>query len=417
MSTVTRKQFNSDFSKGGININDMAPETKAKLNKLGISDSDLTKIAGKDGRISGTEHNKLFTLLDKFDKNGSGNSFVDKDSAGAPTSSGEAYQTLKSELDRNVAKARSQGVIHLGMRDASTKEADALEKANPKSDGGVVRIEAFKKNGEVNYEGKNYDLKKEADLDAYRDALVNGTDKMPTKQAQDFVDFLKTQKEESRDELAQLGVTFFKTGEGKLPMNRLVISGHGWNGTISGDDDGEFKLSDVEKLAKVFPEGAKKIEHVAVSACFCAGDKSFSTLRAAFPNLKSAFAYNEFSPKAESGAPVHLRKWESLTEAKVDSSQVDPPFAKTATWNSVDGTQGLPKITLADAEKAVKDRESILNDYRSGKKKLTSNQSDAELNEYYARILDLLRHPDISKEREAEVEKLRQEVYDFRHPH
>lgn len=139
-------------------------------------------------------------------------------------------------------------------------------------------------------------------LNSFRDALKAKPDKMSDDQAQKFVDFLKTQSKNSRDELAQLGLSFFRTGEGKLPANRLVISGHGFLGEISGDQDGEvFTLSGVEKLAKVFPKGAEKIEHVAVSACFCAGDETFATLRGAFPNLKSAFAYNEFSPKAETG--------------------------------------------------------------------------------------------------------------------
>lgn len=416
MSTITRKEFVNDLSKGGINVNDMAPETKAKLNKAGVTDAELAKIAGKDGRISGTEEfNKLFKVVDRFDHNGLATSFVNKDASGAQTTSGAVHEALKSEVDRNRAKASSQGVIHLGMREASNKEADALEKGNPKANGGVVRIEAYKSNGEVSYEGKNFDLKTKAGLNSYRDALVAGPDKMSKDQAQKFVNYLETQNPTSRDELAQLGLNLHRTGEGKLPVNRLVLSGHGWDGSISGDDGGKFQLTDIENLAKVFPKGAGKIEHVAVSACFCAGEKNFETLRRAFPNLKSAFAYNHFSPKAETGAPADLKRWESMTDGE-DPSQVDPTINKTATWNIADGTQGLPKLTLAEAEKSVKDMEHVLNAYRSGKKKKSEGKHDPDLNELYVRIADLVRHPDISAARKAEVEALRREVFALRHP-
>ncbi|MCI0416622.1 hypothetical protein L0222_27960 [bacterium] len=61
-------------------------------------------------------------------------------------------------MDRNRAKAGAQGVIHLGMRESSSKEAKALEKGNRKAHGGVHRIEAYKSEGEIKYNGKMRDL-------------------------------------------------------------------------------------------------------------------------------------------------------------------------------------------------------------------------------------------------------------------
>ncbi len=416
MSTINRKEFVNDLSKGGINVNDMAPETKEKLNKAGVSDAELAKIAGKDGRISGAEEfKKLFKVVDKFDKNGSGSSFVTQDKDGNQTTSGVVHDALKSEVDRNRAKASMQGVIHLGMRDASTKEVEALEKGNPAANGGVERIEAYKSNGEISYNGKTHDLKTPAGLSAFRSALTSGPDKMPKDQAKKFVDFLKTQNEASRDELAQLGLKFFQTGEGKLPANRLVISGHGWDGEISGDDDGKFKLTDVEGLAKMFPKGAEKIEHVAVSACFCSGKAHFETLKSAFPNLKSAFAYNAYSPKAETSAPDHLKKWESMTDGD-DPSQVDPPFKKTATWNVKDAIQGLPKITLPEAMKAADELKYAYEAYTSGSKDPSEGKTDDKLNQYYERLAVVIQHADASPDEKAEYEAIRKEVFKLRHP-
>jgi hypothetical protein len=418
MSTITRKQFISELSnsKSGINVNDLSPETRAKLAEKGVSEQDLKKIAGSDGRISGeAEYKKLFKLVDRFDENGSSGSIDTSDKAGAPTPSGEVYESLKAEVERNALRARNQGVIHLGMRDTSTKEAAALEKANPAARGGVVRIEAYKSNGVIEYGGKKHDLGTAGGRASFRDALVAGPDKMSKAQAKDFVSYLGKQTGASRDELAQLGLALLRAGEGKLPVSRLVLSGHGTpGGSVQGDDDGEFTLNDVKDLAAVFPKGAEKIEHVAVSACFCAGARNFETLREAFPNLKSAFAYNEFSPKAEKGAPADLTTWERMTEG--DPSQVDPKIKKTATWNIADGTQGLPNRTLGATERAAKDMEFAYDAYRTGKKDLKDATHDPQLNEYYVRLADLERHPDISPERKEEVVTRRKEVLAMRHP-
>ena len=417
MTTVNRKEFVSDMNKGGINVNDMSAENKEKLTKAGVSQKDLVEVAGQDGQIRGSEeYSKLFKLLDKSDRNGSAKSFEAHGKDGAQTKSGAAYDALKSEVDRNIAKAKSQGVIHLGMRPASVKEADALAKANSTSEGGVVRIEAYKSDGVMEYGGKTHDLKTREGLDSFRDSLTTGPDKMPKEKAQKFVDQLNTMKPDSRDELAQLGLNLHRTGNGTLPVNRLVLSGHGEpNGTIKGDGQGEVRLADIEALTKVFPEGAGKIEHVAVSACFVAGQANFEEMKRMFPNMKSAFAYNSFSPAAESGAPEHLRRWESMTDGD-DPSQVDPKFGKTATWNSADGMQGLPKWTLQEVEEAVKQGESAYLDYKNGKKNPKEATHDSGLDDYYVLLAELVRHPDISPERKAEAEAMRKEVLKLRHP-
>ncbi|HSE41577.1 MAG TPA: hypothetical protein VLH08_12520 [Acidobacteriota bacterium] len=416
MSTITRNKLVNEFSKGGINVNDMTAENKQKLKEAGLSQATLEKIAGKDGRISGAkEFKKLFKAVDKFDHNGSRNSFATHNKDGEQTKSGLIHEALKSEVDRNRAKAREQGVIHLGMRESSQKEAKALEKGNSKAHGGVHRIEAWKTEGEIKYNGKMYDLKTNSGLTAFQKALTTGPEKMPKEQAQKFVDFLKTQDEASRDELSQLGLKFFQAGEGKAKINRLVISGHGFDGEIGGDGQGSFKLTDIEALAKVFPKGANKIEHVAVSACFCAGKTHFETLRSAFPNLKSAFAYNAYSPTAEKKAPDHLRKWESKTDGD-DPSLVDPMFKKTSTWNVKDGIQGLPKVTLPDAIKSAEELEYAYHAYALGGKDKSLATKDPVLNEYYERLAVIVQHPDADAEEKARYEVVRKAVLKLRHP-
>ena len=414
MSTINRQGFIKDLDRSSINVNDLDAQTQEKLKKANISQKDLMEIAGDDGQIRGSkEYSALFDLVARHDK-----SSPDTNAFENTGKSGEAYEALKSEVDRNLTKAKSQGVIHLGMRKESVHEANALEKANPAANGGVVRIEGYKSDGVIKYDGKSYDLKKTEDLEKFRDGLTTGPDKMTKERAQKFADQLKTVTPESRDEVAQLGLSFFRAGKGELPVNRLVLSGHGdANGTILGDKGEKVRLAELESLSKVFPEGAKKIEHVAISACFCAGHANFEELRRTFPNLKSAFAYNEFAPLAQTAAPIHLKKWESMTHGN-DPSQVDPldPKTKTATWNSVDGTQGLHQLTLEKAEDAVKTFGAIHEEYKTGKKDKSLATHDPELDFYYVLLSDLQRHPNISPERKAEVDTIRKEVLKLRHP-
>src|SRR5262245_7978006 len=89
---------------------------------------------------------------------------------------------------------------------------------------------------------------------------------------------------------------------------------------------------------------------------------------------------------------------------------------KTATWNSVDGTQGLSKASLIDAENAVKFLEPIYQDYLRGKRERSRGTHDPDLDYYYVALADLQRHPDISPQRREEVDKLRKEVLKLRHP-
>ncbi len=414
MSIINRSNCVKDLDRTGINVNDMDAKTQEALKKANISQTDLMVIAGDDGQIRGSkEYSALFDLVVRHDS-----SSPDTNSFENSGKSGEAYQALKSEVDRNMTKATSQGVIHLGMRPQSVHEANALAKANPAANGGVVRIEGYRSEGVLKYDGKSYDLKKPEGLEKFREGLTTGPDKMPKERAQKFVDQLGTVQKEGRDEVAQLGLTFYRAGKGELPVNRLVMSGHGdVNGTLMGDKGEKVRLADLESLSRVFPEGAKKIEHVAISACFCAGHANFEELKRTFPNLKSAFAYNQQSPLAETEAPIHLTKWESMTHGK-DPSQVDPLDAKTktATWNSVDGTQGLSTAKLEVAENTVKQFAYAHEEYSKRKKDSAKATHDPELDLYYVSLAELQRHPDISPERKAEVEAIRREVLKLRHP-
>lgn len=109
MSKITRAQFMNDFSSGEMNVRTLSTETLSKLKNAGVEKSDLERIAGTDGKISGAEYAALFGYIDGFE-DGAPNDFFDtRDNKNQPTTSGEVYDALKTEFDRNVSKARVQG--------------------------------------------------------------------------------------------------------------------------------------------------------------------------------------------------------------------------------------------------------------------------------------------------------------------
>lgn len=109
MSRVTRDQFLSDFKNGEaeISVKDISSETLERLKKAGVDRSDLARIAGKDGKISGNaEYTRLYNYVDGFEDNNSNADFETRDSKNALTTSGEVYEALKSEVSRNLTAAK-----------------------------------------------------------------------------------------------------------------------------------------------------------------------------------------------------------------------------------------------------------------------------------------------------------------------
>ncbi len=110
MTKITKEQFINQFSgKEGIDVNDLSTDTNAFFEKLGIL-PELTKIAGKDGKIKGSkELSELFKVVDNFDQNGSRTSFDTTFQQEIPTPSGIINDALKSEFNRNLTAARMNG--------------------------------------------------------------------------------------------------------------------------------------------------------------------------------------------------------------------------------------------------------------------------------------------------------------------
>lgn len=110
MTRIDREKFINNLSKVELDVNEIPTKTLEKLDDLGISKKQLRNIAGDDGKISGQEYKDLFESVDRFDKDGSNGSLEIRDDRNRLTRSGQLYETLNSEVQRNIRQARIQGV-------------------------------------------------------------------------------------------------------------------------------------------------------------------------------------------------------------------------------------------------------------------------------------------------------------------
>jgi hypothetical protein len=423
-STVTRRELVSDLAADGgtLNVNDLPPQLLERLAAAGVGHQDLKRIAGGDAQLRGeAEMGALFALLDRLDRNSSASSFRssigEADGPGADlTPAGDAHEGLKEEVARRREAASSQGVLYLGMRPAGEPEIRALQQRTPPSIGGVYAIRGAASDGVFEYAGRSFDLRTAEGLQDFREALVAGPDAIPADRADALMGVLgDLATRDTRDELAAYALALHRAGTGELPINRLVLSGHGLGDMLTADDLDGFSYRMLQDVARAFPEGAEKIEHLAISACYSAKLNELNAFREALPNLKSFWGYKEFSPKAETGAPAHLSSWAGLTDGD-DPSRVDPKSKNVATWNVADGEQGFKRLTWRGAQLALRETEWVLERYRSGARSLPSGGRDLQLDRYYRDVQNALDAVDLPVQERAGLLRLRDEVLRLRHP-
>lgn len=413
MSTVTRSEFIRTLNPGRINVFDMSDRLKQELEQAGIGARQLHKAAGKDGQINGRQElGRLHGLIDRLDRNGSRGSFVAWE-RGEETRCGRLFRLLRSEVQNNKQQAGQRGIIYLGLRPRVQQgEVAALHRGNPGSQGGVHHIKGASEDDRVGFRGRIYDLDRIAGRQQLAAALMQ--EGVSRQRAERFKALLDSAWRGSRSELAELGLALHRCGRGELGINRLVLSGHGDLLRLSGDDYVSLRYDNLARAAGLFPLGARRIKHLAISSCHSGYPARLDTYRAVFSNLRSFFGYAGFSPSAEGRAPHHLARWEQLTDGD-DPSLVDPFADKSVTWNPADGYRGFSFGPLAQLENECSDlRRMSYDPIRSGTR--TVDQVRHTLDRYYEKVVQLSFHPELPPTERVPLKAHCREVLYLRHP-
>jgi uncharacterized protein (TIGR02594 family) len=133
MTRITREAFVNTLAQegGGLDVARMSAHAKTALTSAGLDAHKLSEIAGKDGKIATrAEYDRLFTLLDGLDHNGSRHSVdtsVRRNGCEQQTASGRALNVLVAGL------AEQRLTAHLAGAPAT---APASERAPTMSSGG-----------------------------------------------------------------------------------------------------------------------------------------------------------------------------------------------------------------------------------------------------------------------------------------
>jgi hypothetical protein len=390
---ISRNDFMSQLATAKLSVADL----KADPRMTGV-DAAKADLDG-DGKISGKkELRALFDEVDRLDTNGSSESVtvVDKGSATATAAPMAAIGDLgrAGDIQRkaNAASAGNDDILFIGMRDATSKESDALAKRGKSAGYNVTVI--GQKSDVVSSGGKDYDMSTDAGMRGFADSLG-----LPKDRADQVYAALQKNPKSGRAELAQLAMVLNKGENGGTVPSRLVISGHHAGGEFMGDR-GWLNDGAVQDMARAFPKGAAQVEDLHLAGCYAYGRNTMAKWTDAFPSLQTAWGYDHTAPGADSGATLHQSQWDSATRGRVGilnrsaakGLSVDD---EVLVWSKQGGYQGKgPPKSLDDLKKEVKSGESAYQNAFDGTTTI-SNPHEGSVRDYYNSLNDLRQHPDL----------------------
>ena len=385
MSEITRTSFVSSLARqdGALPVENLEHATAYALAQAGVGYDDLVEIAGRDGKVAGRrEWTALFDRLDAQQREGT--------EARLTGDAAIATRTLEDEVGRHGLAARGgHAVVHLGLRAESAIEARALDRA---SGGRTLALRdtspANGLAGAVIVGGERVHLETPDDLARLGPALLR--EGMSLDRALAFTRMLSYEQPAARDELLQLGVAMFRMGDGRLAADRLVISGHSSGYAWSGGDAGNlFTQRALRQLTELFPEGASRVNHLALAGCSTGTHHALEEYREIFPHVKSIWGYPGASPSAELGGK-DLVLWEHATTK--GTAAVDP-IEDVATWNEIDGHQG-PARDWRDVKDDVQRTRDAWSVYARGERPMSEAEGDRQLERHYRYLQELAGHPE-----------------------
>ncbi|MBK8015065.1 MAG: hypothetical protein IPK13_27415 [Deltaproteobacteria bacterium] len=319
-------------------------------------------------------------------------------------SSDAAKKPGPRELDR---------ILMLGMNLTASVEAEAMRRGGDE----VLLIDpTTSTNGFVVYGSRKYDLSRMDEGEALGRAL--GLD--PAR-ARLLATVFERRDIKARDELARLAIAFAESENGTRVFGRLVLSGHSMGDNISGTDNGEIRLHDVETLAEIFPRAAAGIEDVKLAACETGSQANHSRLFEYFRNLRTSTAFDGRGALAKGGGAQDLARWARATRGRID--RLDRNYAR-GLWrgNNISvhtRARGFethrPALALPEALAAYEDDRADVEAYSQRGAENSAWTTKVRLTAHYDAIQALLRCVNIPANLKASIEAARDHVVRLRH--
>lgn len=244
---------------------------------------------------------------------------------------------------------KQETTLYMGMNpESSGVESTTLR--NQTGAAGLVNASGDQRHQDQAHVGNQWlPLTSDAGLKQALASLPN----LPPAKAVALTTFLQQAADKTRDEMFNMVRHLWSVETGRALLKRLVLSGHSAGTSLWGGHGGEFgsmNYQQIFKLMGLFPTAASQVEDLAFSACFsgtAAG--KLDAYRAVFPNVKTIWAYADFSPSAATGSLRHLSKWEKGTKGHGDQgvNQARKEVAtghgdkdkNVAIWSASDGYQ------------------------------------------------------------------------------
>lgn len=161
----------------------------------------------------------------------------------------------------------------------------------------------------------------------------------------DFIKFMKSLiclencDPHFREQMADMMKMFHDAELGKYRLERLVLSGHHAGQELYGESNyvrlSELNLErDLSNLTEAFPTAASQVEDVMFSACF--STERVELCKSLFPNLRSAWVYEGYSPSIKQGSRRHIVAWERSTRNRRTPTRHDR-MGNSIAWTKEDG--------------------------------------------------------------------------------
>ncbi|MCH2023783.1 MAG: hypothetical protein MK207_15005 [Saprospiraceae bacterium] len=207
---------------------------------------------------------------------------------------------------------KNEDVLYIGMRHASRKKEGAIIENTVGKKHSTLILGSQQENKIKVGEGM-VDLMSNTGMDAFLNALINVSEAEKAILKRVIDNLVGNSKDEVATFIRQMNLA----ENGKKLFKRLVLSGHSDGWYIIGDgEQGLFKFDELKTVGDVFPNAFKQVEDLHIAGCNSGQESKLDQHLKMFPNLKTIWAYADFSPSPRTGSRYHIKKWLKGTDGR-----------------------------------------------------------------------------------------------------